>query len=160
MTSEVRTRRGGIFMYYRTPDGWIHPASAHENDQLIYARGGWVPLPEYGTFNWKPYDVNHPYDTLFRAGGAKEMPADQVIQLSYVRTPPVVDGATVKFPQMVGISVPLIDCPFCDRPMPTEAALKNHSEVMHSDKTGSREMAKAIIEGLAPQGEKTKEQLS
>ena len=51
---------------------------------------GWQVLPDYGQFGSSAYYMDHPYEPLFQAGGARELSAQQVIDLGYHLRPPMV----------------------------------------------------------------------
>src|SRR5437016_2973167 len=79
---QARTRGAGSHLYYRMPDGWIHaqPAGRAIDGEFQNARKlerqGWEPLWRYGRFDFLPYHVEHEFEWLFQAGGARELPLD------------------------------------------------------------------------------------
>ena len=77
------TARGkSVLGYYRQPNGWITVSPQTDLDQLKYIRKGWTPLPQYGVVSMTcEYDMDNPFEALFLAGGAKELPVEQVIQM-------------------------------------------------------------------------------
>jgi len=112
--------------YYRRADGWITYDSFQEPAILDAARWkNMLALRKYGTFQPDQQTVHRPYDHLFRQGGAREMPLEQLIEeyWAYPRWPNErgrpdyykVDGKRVEFPQLEGETLPeLKPCPYCD----------------------------------------------
>jgi hypothetical protein len=61
----------------------------------------------------------------------------------------------VRFPQLVGVDVPEApqECEFCGRDdLSTERALKQHQDVMHSDRRQQQALGEAIVSGLQQTG--------
>jgi uncharacterized small protein (DUF1192 family) len=176
MTMQETPRAKPTFGYYRQPDGFITASPATSLDELKYRRGGWVPLPQYGTFEMAtPYAASHPLEPLFMRGGAHELSERQIREQGlYIETPMVpackmplgqehkrhtfycTDNATpVVFPQLEHMTdLGPFPCLFeCGRPpFPTVAARDQHATVMHapekSDQRTGESLAAALITGL------------
>ena len=141
----VPMKRGlADFGYYRRDDGWIVYDSFQEFAILDAARWkNMLALRKYGTFRLDQLSVHRPYDHLFRQGGAKEMPLEQLTEERWAypvwpnerRRPDYykVDGQPVDFPQLRGVTLPeLKPCPYCDTSwLPHH--LKVHIEGTHPD---------------------------
>ena len=163
-------------MYWRATDGRIFAASMDERDYARKVRRGYTPLDKYGFYSASAYYMDHPHEPLFQAGGAKELRVQDLIELGYAQRPPLVPtcnqhvGASkehpnhlvscwshaqpVVFPQLEGVEVPpLLECEYCDRDdLATEQALKQHQEVMHTERRQQEGLSAAIIEGLQKGG--------
>ena len=76
---------GGSHMWYRKPDGTITFGAIGKAgmETFRYMQQGWEPLRKYGQFDWGYYYTDHPYEVLFQRGGAKDMPAKQVLEMGY-----------------------------------------------------------------------------
>lgn len=160
--------------YYRQPNGWITVSPVTAMDELKYRREGWEPLTQYGRVAMETaYAASHPLEALFMAGGARELPRDQIIEMGLHLNSPLVpvcrqtlnqnhprhgqpcwQGAeAVTFPQL-GDDVPEgLQCRFCDRaPFPTDAARSQHEGVLHREEKGEirsgETLAASMIEGL------------
>ena len=77
-------------LYLRNPTGEIVSADAQDTEIMKKVRRGWTPLFEYGQFGSSAYYMDHPYEPLFQAGGARELPVQQVVSLGYHLRPPLV----------------------------------------------------------------------
>lgn len=78
-------------LYFRRNDGSeIFAADAGGLELVKKIRRGHQPLEEYGQFASSVYYMDHPFEALFQAGGAHEMPVDQVLALGYATNPPLV----------------------------------------------------------------------
>jgi hypothetical protein len=157
-------RRGGRFMYYIQPNGYIHPAESHEGERSRYIAKGWTELRKYGVFLWLEWAVPRPLDHLFLRGGAKELPWEQVVEegwayLDYVAQPCgyEIDGrpccpdqrpVKVEFPQLIARPAPpLKECPYCPRQLPEYGnALQNHIEGGHIKEVGAYSTAKMVTD--------------
>jgi hypothetical protein len=158
-------------LYWRAPDGRIFAANMDERDYARKVRRGYQPLDQYGYYSAAPYYMDHPHEPLFQAGGARELRVEDLLALGYAQRPPLVPtcgqhvgsskehpnhwpgcwtGAhPVVFPQLEGIEVPpLQECEYCDRDDLTEAALKQHQEVMHAERRQQEGLTTSVIEAL------------
>ena len=87
--NEVVTDQG--LLYFRRNDGSEVFASESEPLELVKKiRRGHQPLEDYGQFGSSVYYLDHPFEPLFQAGGAHEMPVGQVLALGYAANPPLV----------------------------------------------------------------------
>ena len=78
-------------LYFRRNDGTeLFAADSGGLELVKKIRRGHEPLEEYGQFGSSAYYMDHPFEPLFQAGGAHEMPVDQVISLGYAASPPLV----------------------------------------------------------------------
>lgn len=78
-------------VYFRRNDGSeLFAADTSGLEVVKKIRRGHMPLEEYGQFGSSVYYLDHPFEPLFQAGGAHEMPVEQVITLGYAATPPLV----------------------------------------------------------------------
>lgn len=78
-------------LYFRRNDGSeIFSKDADGLELVKMIRRGHQPLEQYGQFGSSVYYMDHPFEALFQAGGAHEMPVEQVIALGYAVSPPVV----------------------------------------------------------------------
>src|SRR3990167_8933770 len=162
--------------YYRQPNGWVKPAAATDLEQLQYIREGWEPLTRYGRLEMMTrYSANHPLEALFAAGGAKELPIDQIIEQGLYISPPLIPNCRqslnqyhkghtaacwagakpVHFPQLDGVDVAgPFPCSICGNEKPTIKARDQHELVAHKDEKGDirtgQVLADAMLKGLAP----------
>lgn len=151
--TKLRAMRGGQYIYYRQPNGWITMGSGQKMDASNYQEGGWVPLPKYKTFVLDHVSINHPLDHLFRNGGAKELPLDQLIEEGWAYRDYYVDGVKVEYPQLAGVTLPPLEvCHHCGR-TGTHAQIRNHEEVQHQKDMAPQKMAEAL--GKAMKGQTT-----
>lgn len=161
--------------YYRQPNGWITVSPATELEELAYLREGWKSLPQYGRVEMTgSYMAEHPLEPLFMAGGAKELPIQQVIEQGMYMNPPLVpscktrvnqlhkahrlscwiDAQPVIFPQLEATDAPrAFVCTVCSRELPTLKARDQHESVAHQPeksaiRTGDT-LAAAMIKGLS-----------
>lgn len=164
-------------MYWRMPDGRVFAANWDERDYARKVRRGYQPLEQYGYYAASAYYMDHPYEALFQAGGAGELSVEDVIGLGYAQHPPLVptcgqhigsskdhaashvpacwtNAQPVVFPQLEGVEIsPLLECEYCGRAdLATEVALKQHQEVMHSERRQQEGLSSAIIDGLSRGG--------
>lgn len=173
---EEATRRNPApqpaYGYYRQTNGWITVSPATDLDELKYRREGWEALTQYGRVEMaSEYAADHPLETLFMMGGAKELPAEQIIQMALHLNPPLVptcrrrldqnhrrhtgacwqDAQPVSFPQLSDWPAPLY-CTFCNREFPTPEAKEQHEGVAHKDEKGDirtgEVLAEALVKGL------------
>jgi hypothetical protein len=77
-------------LYVRNPLGEVVAVDANDTEVMKKVRRGWTPLFEYGQFGSSSYYMDHPYECLFQAGGARELSAEQVIAMGYHLRPPIV----------------------------------------------------------------------
>ena len=167
--------KGGQWGYYRQPDGWIGVAITTQIERLQYMEEGWIPMPEYGlvemTTKWA---TDHPLETLFINGGAKELPLEQVVEMGLHIYPPKmpncgrrlnqyhklhgvrcwVGARPVQFPQLEGLDIQPFKCRHCKEIRATEEGLQNHETVAHKTEKGDVKMgealAAALTQGLRP----------
>ena len=155
------------FGYYRQPNGWITISPNTRLERLKYSEEGWTYLGDYGAFDMTAYTVNHPLEGLFMFGGAKELCVDQILKTGLYISPPLVPtcgqhltqyhrshnlacwkGAKpVEFPQLDSVDGALIGpflCTFCDRKMPTQAALTQHQSVAHKTPLSNIELGRSL----------------
>ncbi len=131
-----RTRQlDSTYGYYRQDDGWITVSLATDLEETVFRRKGWEPLKQYGRVEMAgSYAVNHPLEALFQAGGAKELPVDQIIEMGLHLSKPLIpvcgqrldqyhkrhsgdcwEGAEpVEFPQLEN-PPDAVKCTFCER---------------------------------------------
>lgn len=155
----LRNLKGGEHIYYRQPNGWVTSGDGHKTSVSNYQEGdpiyggGWVPLKKYGSFVHDELSINHPYDHLFRMGGAKEMPLQQLMEEGWAYRDYFVDGKKVEFPQLAGVTLPKLErCHHCGR-TGTHDQIANHEEVQHQKDLAPQKMAEAL--GQALKGEST-----
>jgi hypothetical protein len=77
-------------LYVRNPLGEVVAVDASDNEIMKKVRRGWTPLWEYGQFGSSAYYMDHPYEPLFQAGGARELSLQHVISMGYHLRPPLV----------------------------------------------------------------------
>jgi hypothetical protein len=77
-------------MYCRMPSGEVVACDSSDSELMKKIKRGWVALNDYGQFGSSAYYMDHPYEPLFQAGGAREMSVAQVIELGYHLRPPIV----------------------------------------------------------------------
>lgn len=77
-------------LYVRNPLGEVVAVDASDTEIMKKVRRGWIPLFEYGQFGSSSYYMDHPYECLFQAGGAREMSVEQVVAQGYHLRPPLV----------------------------------------------------------------------
>lgn len=147
---------GGGYVYRRDKSGWIYAGPSAAGDQQRFLTLGSTFLPQYGEHESDVSVLGHEYDMLFRLGGAKEMPAEQVIALGFGAKAPVVDGEPLwkdspleAFPQLAGVQIPpLRSCKYCPRELWDDTQERNHVSVMHADRISAFEQANAIADGM------------
>jgi len=161
-------------VYFRCPHtGEIQAADDGGLELPKKLRLGYQPLDEYGRFGNSAYYVEHPFEPLFQAGGAKAMPISQILANGFHLNPPLVPtcgkhvgmdrrdhlrhrpecwrrARPVEFPQLEGVDVPGTQvCEYCGRnDLPSPQAKKQHIEVMHSDKKDQEAIVAGIVGGL------------
>lgn len=165
-------RRGGRFMYYRQPSGYVVAAESHEAERMRHIAHGWQELRKYGVFLWDEWSLVRPLDHLFLRGGAKELPYAQLIEESYAypiwganHNQPYVaepcgaeidkrpccggkEPARVHFPQLDTRPVPpLVQCNYCDR-MGTQPQIENHQDAAHAKDAAPHRVAELIAKGM------------
>lgn len=158
-------------MYYRDHNGWVkfsHGLETEQGKRMVLAKG-WEPLEQYDPVD---FSVEHDakFHSLFRQGGAKEFPVEQIQEYGWHRRPPqfLVCGGlnprvhrrhrancweTATFPQMEGVETPEYRCDLCPAsrmPLLSEEALRGHTEVMHNDHLVNRELVTGLRDALAP----------
>ena len=171
-SAQLGRRIQPTFGYYRQPNGWITVSPITRLEKLKYVEQGWTCLDSYGTFDMTAYTVNHPLEGLFMFGGAKELPAEQVLQMGLYIDPPLVPrckqhltqfhrshradcwrGAQkVEFPQLADVPKELIGpfiCDFCKRKMPTVEARQQHQSVAHTKPLGDVQTGTSLGKALA-----------
>lgn len=170
-------RQGGsgrpVFGYYVKSDGEVTFAVTSPMEKLHYLEEGWKHLPQYGAFDaTTEYTANHPFETLFMYGGAKEMPVSQVIANGFHVWQPEIPGCNhpidqnhkrhnqgcfanrrmVVFPQLRGSDAKAWTCTFCEAVRATEEGLKNHMAAVHREERGElrggEAIASALLKGL------------
>ena len=174
-------------VYCRFPNGEIQACDASPMEIMKKINRGIQPLNDYGQFGSSAYYMDHPFEPLFQAGGAREMSVEQVLELGYHLHPPLLPtcdqhvgvgkehlahlgrpgagsakaqgcwrGArAVQFPQLAGLPLPEAPeaCEYCGRDdLPTERALRQHQDVMHSDRKQQQDLGSAIVSGLQQTG--------
>lgn len=163
-------------IYFRCPNsGWVAAADDGGLELPKKLRMGYEPLDEYGRFGNSAYYASHPFEPLFQVGGARELPVDQVIANGFHLWPPMVPtcgkhvgmdkhlshttncwkrAKPVEFPQMEGVEAPGPQaCDYCDREdLPTPAAKKQHTAVMHADRKDQEAIVGGIVTGLKQAG--------
>lgn len=174
------------YAYWRKPDGWLtfHQTGANALDLPMR---GWVLLYQYGGYPPPQHagadgPIGDPYFRLLQAGGAKEFPPDQLLQLGW-HLPP---GPTAKrshrwvwervstlvqaglsereaigavLPALAGLSWEVLDCPLCPGRRFTgqtrEAAEQlrhKHELIVHQEDARTRELRDSITQALGGSG--------
>src|SRR5215831_13640542 len=77
-------------VYCRMPNGEITACDASPMELMKKINRGWQVLNDYGQFGSSAYYMDHPYEPLFQAGGARELSPKQIIELGYDHSPPLV----------------------------------------------------------------------
>lgn len=140
---------GGV-LYCRDPKtGWITGGSAYMPERSPTERQGFRYLDEYGEHEHNLHWLNNPFEMLLRFGGARELPVEQVQEQGWDRHPPMVDGEVIAFPQLEGIELDKIDCPFCFRALPSEKGKRSHITVMHADRVAADDLATGVTKGMS-----------
>lgn len=157
------------FGYYRQPNKWITVSPVTRLERVAYIEQGWEHLGAYGAFDMTPYVANHPLEGLFMFGGAKELPVDQIQQMGFHITPPMVPvckqhitqfhrshsaacwrGAKpVEFPQLAGMTLEKYPCEFCERTLPTAPARKQHQQVAHKEELSNIQSGRSLADAIA-----------
>lgn len=162
-------------MYWRKDDGRITVGYTDDMTQLRNLKNQWVPLPQYGAFQLTAQFSDHPFETLFIRGGAKELPREQIMEQGFDHSPPLVPtcglaageplpsgrrhahsavcwvkAKGVKFPQLRGTQVAAepYRCQFCSGKYPTPEAVDQHTQVMHADRLQARDFRDAITTSM------------
>jgi len=76
--------------YCRFPGGEIVACDASPMELMKKINRGVVVLNDYGQFGSSAYYMDHPFEPLFQAGGAREMGMQQIVDLGYHLRPPLV----------------------------------------------------------------------
>lgn len=175
-TEPSRTTADEGLMYFRFPNGRVVPADGSPMEMLKKMERDIEPLRRYGQHGSNAYYVDHPYEPLFQAGGARELSVDHIMEMGYHVRPPLLptcgrhvgtsDGQhnhhtdacfanarPVEFPQLEGLDLPgEQECPDCGNLLNTPKALKQHREVMHSEKRQQQAVADGIVAGMQAAG--------
>ena len=171
----IRKQVPANYGYYRQPNGWITAEVMTPFEMMKYREEGWEPLPQYGRFDMcNAYTADHPLETLFMFGGAKELPVDQIVEAGFHIEPLVIPGCkqpitqnhkghkrtcwvgkqSVHFPQLKTVP-PSWKCNFCERVSPTQKARDQHEGVIHKEEKGDirtgQVLAEALLRGFAGQ---------
>src|SRR5215472_13552564 len=77
-------------VYCRMPGGEIVACDASPMELMKKINRGWQVLHDYGQFGSSAYYIEHPFEPLFQAGGARELSVAQVVQLGLHLHPPLV----------------------------------------------------------------------
>ena len=77
-------------VYVRFPSGEVQAVDASPMELMKKINRGVIVLNDYGQFGSSAYYMDHPFEALFQAGGARELSAEQVIDLGYHLRPPLV----------------------------------------------------------------------
>jgi hypothetical protein len=78
-------------VYVRFPHtGEIQAVDASPMELMKKINRGIVVLNDYGQFGSSAYYMDHPFEPLFQAGGAREMAVAQIVELGYHLRPPLV----------------------------------------------------------------------
>jgi len=78
-------------IYCRMPgSGEIVACDASDMELMKKIRRGWQVLTDYGQFGSCAYYMDHPFEPLFQAGGARELSINQLLDLGYHLHPPLV----------------------------------------------------------------------
>ena len=70
-------------VYCRFPNGEVQACDASPMELMKKINRGIVPLNDYGQFGSSVYYMDHPFEPLFQAGGAREMSVAQIVDLGY-----------------------------------------------------------------------------
>ena len=118
---------GGGFpwQYWKRRDGRVITGpEPRETMYQIYAKKGYIPLPQYGKLPTPGSPVSccphlrmkeHQFHVLLAHDGAKEMAISQIIAADWDINPPTVHGKKIIFPQMKGVAIERIECDECDK---------------------------------------------
>jgi len=77
-------------VYVRFTSGEVQAVDASPMELMKKINRGVVVLADYGQFGSSAYYMDHPFEALFQAGGARELSPEQVIDLGYHLRPPLV----------------------------------------------------------------------
>ncbi|HYW86188.1 MAG TPA: hypothetical protein VFB50_00350 [Chloroflexota bacterium] len=77
-------------VYVRFLSGEVQAVDASPMELMKKINRGVQVLADYGQFGSSAYYMDHPFEALFQAGGARELSAEQVIDLGYHLRPPLV----------------------------------------------------------------------
>jgi len=77
-------------VYCRFPDGTVEACDSSPLEIMKKINRGIVPLGDYGQFGSNVYYMDHPFEPLFQAGGARELSVAQIVSLGYHLHPPMV----------------------------------------------------------------------
>jgi hypothetical protein len=142
-------RGSGKHMYWRRADGYIVVLPAWDSEFMRQWKDkGYTPLPQYGQFYlWNPeenWNANiEPYRRIFKMGGAHEFPVEQIIEAGWHRKPPY---PGVEFPQLKGVKLTDVQCPTCLKWFASDAALRKHESIAHSEVAETARLARAWLQ--------------
>jgi len=77
-------------VYCRFPDGSIIPCDASPMELMKKINRGIQVLNDYGQFGSNAYYMEHPFEPLLQAGGAREFTVQQIVELGYHLRPPLI----------------------------------------------------------------------
>lgn len=157
------TQKGGFYMYYRKPDGWIILADADENQVKDNVARGLEPLPKYGLVFLHPprklgLNIVSGWHESYRVlldhpDGPGEFSLAQIVEMGWHRKLPYPE---ISFPQLQGYTVQDHRCDFCGRVFDERRYLDKHVMVMHRDNAAmlqQRELLGQVRDVLTAQGE-------
>ncbi len=142
-------RGSGKHMYWKRTDGYIVVLPAWDSEFMRQWKDkGYTPLPQYGQFYlWNPeenWNVNiEPYRRILKLGGAHEFPVAQIIEAGWHRTPPY---PGIEFPQLKGVKLTDVQCATCLRWFASDALLRKHEAVAHSEVAETSRLARAWLQ--------------
>lgn len=141
---------GGGFpwQYWKRRDGRVITGpEPRETMYQIYAKKGYVPLPQYGKLPTPGSPVpccpnlkmkENQFHVLLARGGAKELSIQQVISAGWDVNPPHVHGKRIDFPQLESVEIDRIQCDECDKDIvgvrgtnQVIQALRQHAKSVH-----------------------------
>lgn len=77
-------------VYCRFPNGEVQSVDASPMELMKKINRGIAVLNDYGQFGSSVYYMDHPFEPLFQAGGAREMSVEQIVSMGYHLRPPMV----------------------------------------------------------------------
>ena len=77
-------------VYCRFPNGEVVACDASPMELMKKINRGIAVLNDYGQYGSSAYYMDHPFEPLFQAGGAREMSVAQLVDLGYHLRPPLV----------------------------------------------------------------------
>lgn len=175
-----RSMGGGVnpfpWGYWRAANGWIVLGQYGPFEFMRQTRKGLTPLganngyrdqevqfllntPEYQPNN---YRLGGKYAKLLQAGGAKEFPVDQIVELGWHVEPPLIQAASgqwvpVVFHQMEGVEVFQYECGVCGKKSyaltnaEAKKKLRAHESIVHKETSSQSELARLLTEATAGQ---------